>query len=100
MKRMMRSSRELALCAVRSGGGWSPWLLGAATLFFSIAVVPLCLASAPSLGASLYVNGDILTMEGDQPRYAEAIVEQDGKIAFIGSRAMPSAVFREPQSAI
>ena len=94
MKRTMRSSRDQARCALRSRSGLSHWLLAAAALFFSIAVVPLCLASAPSLGASLYVNGDILTMEGDQPSYAEALVEQDGKIAFIGSRA--DAVRRFP----
>lgn len=37
-------------------------------------------------GATMYYNGDILTMEGDQPIYAEAIVVKDGKIAFVGSK--------------
>ena len=37
--------------------------------------VPAALASTPSGGATLYYNGDILTMEGDMPTYAEALVE-------------------------
>ena len=37
--------------------------------------------------ATLYHNGDIITMEGDSPEYAEALVVQEGKIAFVGSQA-------------
>lgn len=37
--------------------------------------------------ASLYFNGDIITMEGQQPIYAEALVERSGKILFVGSLA-------------
>jgi predicted amidohydrolase YtcJ len=35
--------------------------------------------------ATVYYNGDIITMEGDTPQYAEAVVEKEGKIAFVGS---------------
>lgn len=35
--------------------------------------------------ATVYYNGDILTMEGDQPQYVDALVVKDGKIAFAGS---------------
>ena len=35
--------------------------------------------------AVMYHNGDILTMAGDQPEYAEALVVQDGKILFVGA---------------
>jgi predicted amidohydrolase YtcJ len=35
--------------------------------------------------ATVYYNGDILTMVGDSPEYAEALVERDGKIVFVGS---------------
>lgn len=35
--------------------------------------------------ANLYFNGNIITMDTDEPMYAEAIVEQDGKIAFVGT---------------
>ena len=47
--------------------------------------VPAALASTPSGGAALYYNGDILTMEGDMPTYVEALVEQNGRIAFTGT---------------
>jgi predicted amidohydrolase YtcJ len=38
-------------------------------------------------GATVYYNGDILSMEGDEPTYIEALVVKDGKIAFTGSKA-------------
>ncbi|MCH4823865.1 amidohydrolase [Gramella lutea] len=33
----------------------------------------------------LYYNGDILTMAGESPEYAEALVESDGKIIYVGN---------------
>ena len=36
--------------------------------------------------ATIYYGGDILTMEGDAPVYAEAIVSQNGKIVFVGAK--------------
>jgi predicted amidohydrolase YtcJ len=35
--------------------------------------------------ASVYFNGDILTMEGDKPQYVEAVVVQGKKIAYAGN---------------
>ncbi|WP_053977049.1 amidohydrolase [Mangrovimonas xylaniphaga] len=35
---------------------------------------------------TLYFNGDIITVEGDAPNYAEALVEADGKIIYVGSK--------------
>lgn len=35
--------------------------------------------------ATLYFNGNIITMDSKEPTYAEAIIEQDGKIAFVGT---------------
>lgn len=35
--------------------------------------------------ATLYYNGDIITMEGDKPQTPEALVTQNGKIAYVGS---------------
>ena len=32
----------------------------------------------------IYTNGEILTMEGDEPSYADAVVTRDGKIIFVG----------------
>ena len=37
--------------------------------------------------ATMYYNGDIITMEGDSANYAEAIVVKDGKIIFVGSKS-------------
>ena len=36
--------------------------------------------------STMYVNGDILTMQGDTPQYVEAIVVQDDKIIFSGDK--------------
>ena len=33
----------------------------------------------------LYFNGDIVTMVGDRPQYAQSILVQNGKIAFVGN---------------
>lgn len=35
--------------------------------------------------ATIYHNGDIITMKGEEPVYAGAVVESEGKIAFVGS---------------
>lgn len=35
---------------------------------------------------TLYFNGDIITMQGDSPQYAEALVEEDGKIVYVGTK--------------
>ena len=35
--------------------------------------------------STIYYNGKIITMDTAAPTYAEALVEQDGKIAFVGS---------------
>jgi hypothetical protein len=36
---------------------------------------------------TLYSGGAILTMEGDEPQYAEALAVKDGRIVFVGSLA-------------
>lgn len=36
---------------------------------------------------AIYFNGDILTMEGDSPNYAEAVAIKDGRILFVGSKS-------------
>jgi predicted amidohydrolase YtcJ len=35
--------------------------------------------------AKVYFNGDIITMEGNLPSYAEAVVVKDGKISYVGT---------------
>lgn len=55
-------------------------------------VVTLLLSScnknkqANSGESQIYFGGDIITMEGDSPKYAEAVLVQNGKIAFVGSK--------------
>ncbi|MEN9599691.1 MAG: hypothetical protein RL596_2010 [Bacteroidota bacterium] len=39
-----------------------------------------------SNNATVYVGGDIITMEGNTPNYVEALVEKDGKIEFVGTK--------------
>lgn len=41
----------------------------------------------PTEPATLYYNGDILTMEGDEPQYVEALVSRGGVIAYAGTKA-------------
>ncbi len=36
---------------------------------------------------TLYYGGDIITMQGDQPEYVEAVIERDGKIIYAGDKA-------------
>lgn len=36
---------------------------------------------------TIYFGGDIITMEGNAPSYAEAVVQENGKIVFVGSKA-------------
>ncbi len=55
-------------------------------------------ASSVEGGADLVVyGGPILTMAGDRPAYAEAMVVDDGKIAFLGSKV--DALKRQPAGA-
>ncbi|MFZ1741517.1 MAG: amidohydrolase [Pontixanthobacter sp.] len=43
--------------------------------------------------STIYFGGDILTMEGSEPAYAEALVERGGEIAFVGSKATAFAKY-------
>lgn len=47
----------------------------------------------PVPAATIYSNGDILTMAGETPSYVEALVESEGRIAFVGSLANALARF-------
>lgn len=65
-----------------------------------IAWAALTAAAQAQSPAVIYSNGDILTMDGDAPTYAEAVVAADGKIAFVGDadeaeRRFPDAVRRD-----
>jgi predicted amidohydrolase YtcJ len=53
-------------------------------------------ALADTTAYTLYHGGDIITMEGEEPAYVEALVEGGGVIAFVGSKA--DAVRKYPQA--
>jgi hypothetical protein len=78
---------------VRGRGVCAIWpLLGAGLAACSTkpaveaAVVDAPRQSAPGVEA-IYSGGDILTMVGKEPQYAEALAVQDGKIAAVGTQA-------------
>jgi predicted amidohydrolase YtcJ len=64
--------------------------------FGSVSIYGLALAQSPAHEV-IYVNGDILTMEGDVPTYAQALVEKGGLIAFVGTRAEAARAFPTAQ---
>lgn len=43
-------------------------------------------AETSEAASQLYYNGEILSMQSDIPQYEEAVVEQNGKIVFVGSK--------------
>ncbi|WP_081979145.1 amidohydrolase [Lacinutrix jangbogonensis] len=45
--------------------------------------------------AQVYFGGDIITMKGISPEYAEALVENNGKIIFVGSLEMAKSIAGE-----
>ncbi len=60
----------------------------------AVAVATACGGGAPQSGPApaegadiIYSGGDIVTMEGDQPTTAEAVVVDDGRIVFVGNKA-------------
>ena len=64
----------------------------ALTYFCMCLFVLLCFASSTLTHAqtadTIYHNGRILTMAGTQPVYAEALAVNDGKIVFVGEKAV------------
>ena len=50
-----------------------------------------------SKDTQLYFGGDILTMEGDSPNYAEALVVNNGTISYVGSIAEAKKQFATAQ---
>ncbi|KYP13142.1 amidohydrolase [Flavihumibacter sp. CACIAM 22H1] len=56
-------------------------------LLVSILLLAACRHKTVSNAAdTIYFGGDIVTMEGDQPTYVEAIAVKDGKIVFTGTK--------------
>lgn len=44
--------------------------------------------------ATVYYNGDIITMEGDDPQMVEALVTQAGKIAYVGNLNTANSTYK------
>jgi len=61
-----------------------------------ISALALLAASAASAEETLYSGGDIVTMAGPAPRYVDALLVKDGKIAFAGSKT--EALKRAPEA--
>ena len=52
-----------------------------------IPLPPVAVVPHPPAPSTIYSGGEILTMAGPKPRYAEALVEKNGKILFVGPLA-------------
>lgn len=70
----------------------------------TLALAAVLAAFAPTAGgadapaATIYSGGPILTMEGDSPHYVQALVEQGGRIVFVGTRAEARRRFAHARS--
>ena len=56
-------------------------------IFFLVGLTSCKQNIATTKGDAIFFGGDIITMEGDNANYAEAIVVKEGKIIFVGSKA-------------
>jgi predicted amidohydrolase YtcJ len=56
------------------------------TLFLVIAFIS-CKKEVTNPADAIYFGGDIVTMEGNDAQYAEAIAVKDGKIIFVGTKS-------------
>jgi predicted amidohydrolase YtcJ len=56
------------------------------TLFLAIAFIS-CKKEVLNPADTIYFGGDIITMEGNDAQYAEAIAVKDGKILFVGTKS-------------
>lgn len=60
-------------------------VLGAVPLLWSL---PLMAAAQTSAPATIWHGGTIVTMDGNTPHTAQAVIEQGGKIVYVGSEAI------------
>jgi hypothetical protein len=60
-----------------------------ACLLSAVGATAATAAAQPAVqpATAIYVGGDILTMKGQRPAYAEALAVRDGRIAAVGTRA-------------
>ena len=70
-------------------------LVAALTITVAASFGPGLTAWADEAGKSVdivYTGGDIITMEGDAPEYAEAVAVRNGKIAYVGPQSGVAAL--------
>ena len=65
-----------------------------ALFFFGCAVEP----ATTEVSQTLYYGGDIITMRGDQPDYAEALVSSGDTIQFVGTLQEAKKLFSSAKS--
>ena len=63
------------------------WFRFCALLAGGLIVAACTKAPEAAKADTIYFGGPILTMEGEAPQYAEALVVKDGKILFVGGLA-------------
>lgn len=52
-----------------------------------LALISCVKKEVPNPADAIYFGGDIITMEGNEAQYAEAVAVKDGKIIFVGTKA-------------
>ena len=62
------------------------------TVIVSAGLCALPLMAGAQPAQTIYTGGDILTMEGATPRYAQALAVRDGRIVRVGSRSAVMAL--------
>lgn len=61
---------------------------------------PIIASDISTSNQTIYYGGDILTMDGDTPTYAEAVVQQDGEIIFVGSKEEALKLYKKTANQI
>ncbi|WP_111671839.1 amidohydrolase [Algoriphagus litoralis] len=61
------------------------FLISGLLFIFSQILISCGAPEADQSPATMYFNGDILTMEGPMPEYADALLVRDGRIAYVGT---------------
>jgi predicted amidohydrolase YtcJ len=54
---------------------------------FALLALISCKKEIANPADTIYFGGDIITMEGNEAQYAEAVAIKDGKILFVGSKS-------------
>ncbi|PID26798.1 MAG: hypothetical protein CR982_08255 [Candidatus Cloacimonadota bacterium] len=63
-------------------------------VILNLLIILLISCTSKKDAKTLYFNGDIITMETERPQYVEALVENEGKIVFVGSLKEAEEIFK------